>query len=63
MNLQRATFKNVPGAFKLKDPRTSTSISPKEVLKEIFELMEEYGPIWYTEELHDRVKVALSDYH
>ncbi len=63
MNLQRATFKAVPGAFKLKDTRTSTSTSPKEVLKEIFELMEEYGPIWYTEELHDRVIAALSDYH
>jgi hypothetical protein len=63
LNLQRATTKAVPGAFKLKDTRTSGSTNPKEVLQEIFEFMEEYGPIWYTEDLHDRIKIALSDYH
>lgn len=61
MNLQRATA--IPGAFKVKDTRIPVSTNPREVLKEVFQLMEEYGPVWYTEELHDRVKTALSDYH
>ncbi len=33
--------------------------SPKEVLKEICELLEEFGPVWYTEELHRRATAAL----
>jgi hypothetical protein len=29
------------------------------VLKELFELLEDYAPIWYTKELHDRAVAAL----
>lgn len=29
------------------------------VLRELFELLEDYGPSWYTEELHNRVTAAL----
>ena len=61
MNLQHATQKVVRGAFKPED--SSISTNPKVVLKEIIELLDEYGPIWYTEELHDRAKAALSNYH
>jgi hypothetical protein len=32
---------------------------PKEVLKEVFGLLEEYGPLWYTEELHNRFIAEL----
>ena len=32
---------------------------PAEVLKELFLLLEEFGPQWYTEELHDRAVAAL----
>jgi hypothetical protein len=34
--------------------------TPKAVLQELFELLEEYAPVWYTEELHDRAKAALA---
>jgi len=60
LNIEQATAKAIRNSFKVKN--TSTSTNPKVVLKEIFELLEEYGPIWYTEELHDRVKAALSNY-
>ena len=33
--------------------------SPREVLEELFELLEDYGPTWYTEEHHDRAVAAL----
>jgi hypothetical protein len=33
--------------------------NPAEVLKELFELLEEYGPGWYTEDLHDRAVAAM----
>jgi hypothetical protein len=61
LNLQHATQKVVRGGFKPED--SSISTNPKVVLKEIFELLEEYGPIWYTENLHDRVKAALANYN
>jgi hypothetical protein len=33
--------------------------SASEVLQDIFELLEEFGPVWYTEELHTRAVRAL----
>jgi hypothetical protein len=33
--------------------------SPKAVLEELFVLLEEYGPQWYTEEHHNRAVAAL----
>lgn len=33
--------------------------TPKDVLQEIFQLLEEFGPTWYTEEMHRRAKAAL----
>lgn len=57
LNLVQAAPKQAPSNFKLKD--VSTSTNPRIVLKEIFELLEEYGPTWYTEELHHRAKTAL----
>lgn len=29
------------------------------VLQELFELLEDYGPAWYTQEYHDRAVAAL----
>ena len=29
------------------------------VLRELFELLEDYGPAWYTEETHERALAAL----
>jgi len=30
-----------------------------EVLAQLYELLEDYGPIWYSEELHYRAEAAL----
>ncbi len=34
-------------------------VNPKSVLRDLFELLEEYAPTWYTEELRDRAEAAL----
>ena len=31
------------------------------VLREIFELLQDYAPIWYTESLHNRMAAALGE--
>ncbi len=31
----------------------------KSILKDLFELLEEYAPTWYTKEHHDRAVAAL----
>ena len=61
MNLEHAATKPARNSFKLTDARKSTD--PKVVLKEVFQLLEEYGPMWYTEELHDRMKAALASHN
>ena len=33
----------------------------REVLEEMFQLLEDYAPAWYTEQLHDRAVAALTD--
>jgi len=51
-----------------KASRTSTSdertilsmVNPATVLKELFELLEDYAPVWYTEENHNRAVAALA---
>lgn len=32
------------------------------VLRELFELLEDYAPSWYTEELHNRAAAALGEF-
>jgi hypothetical protein len=41
------------------EPHASEASHTKEVLQEVFELLEEFGPAWYTEELHKRAAAAL----
>lgn len=36
-----------------------TTPSVRTVLEELFELLEDYAPLWYTEEHHDRILAAL----
>jgi hypothetical protein len=45
-------------------PRTEqlSCATPLAVLKELFDLLEEYGPVWYTQELYERIQAALSNY-
>ena len=33
----------------------------KKVLRELFELLEDYAPTWYTEEHHNRLASALGE--
>lgn len=35
------------------------SADPRTVLEEVFELLEDYGPVFYTEELHNKIVAAL----
>jgi hypothetical protein len=39
--------------------RQSPAATPEVMLEELFNLLESYGPTWYTEELHDRAVAAL----
>ncbi len=32
------------------------------VLRELFELLQDYAPNWYTEELHNRAAAALGEF-
>jgi len=34
-------------------------VEPAAILGELFELLEDYAPTWYTEELHHRAATAL----
>jgi hypothetical protein len=42
-----------------KPPQTRNAPTPLVVLKEVFDLLEEYGPVWYTEQLHNRIQAVL----
>ena len=39
----------------------TASSEPLAVLREVFELLEDYAPTWYTEELHKRAAMALGE--
>ena len=41
--------------------RQGTSATPEKVFEEIFNLLEDYGPAWYTQELHNRAVAALHE--
>ena len=46
----------------LKLPQTERHIpTTREVLEELFQLLEEYAPMWYTEQHHNRAVAALQD--
>jgi hypothetical protein len=42
------------------DNRRLMPITPAAVLQELFELLEDYSPVWYTQENHDRAIAALT---
>jgi hypothetical protein len=56
MEIEQSTVasRNTPWSIQ---PRTPEPANPKAVLQELFVLLEEYGPVWYTEE-HRRHAVA-----
>jgi len=39
----------------------TASAEPVAVLRELFELLEDYAPTWYTKELHNRAAAALGE--
>ena len=39
--------------------RSQQTNATKEVLRELFTLLEEYSPIWYPEDLHNRAAAVL----
>lgn len=39
--------------------RTKKAYDARTVLEELFVLLEDYGPMWYTQEHHDRAVSAL----
>lgn len=43
-------------SFNLDEARPA---NPMSILKDLFELLEEYAPAWYTEEHHNRTIAAL----
>ena len=43
-----------------KEGKISRGPNPATVLKELFELLEDYAPVWYTEETHHRAVAALA---
>ena len=59
MNAERwdqTNSKNGKHASATKEP---TAPSVRTVLEEVFELLEDYAPLWYTEEHHERILAAL----
>jgi hypothetical protein len=42
---------------------TREPASPKAVLEELFMLLEDYGPVWYTEEHRNSILTALTAAH
>ena len=57
MSRKRATAEAASERAKPQQMRCAPT--PLVVLKEVFDLLEEYGPIWYTEQLHNRIKAVL----
>ena len=58
MSLQKLEeFK--PGQNGVRGYEEIQPVNPKEVFAELFELLEEYGPTWYTEDCHRRAVAAL----
>lgn len=58
MTLQISPERN-PGEQRARNSEQRQSANPKDVLIELFELLEDYGPNWYTEEHRNRALAAL----
>lgn len=46
------------GGFVLPEQQNRAA-SPRVVLEEVLEMLEDYAPTWYTEELHNRIVAAI----
>lgn len=52
-----ANLSKVDPEIPLNRPASMAEVA--EVYAEMFHLLEEYGPVWYTEELHERAAAGL----
>lgn len=48
-----------PASPSFRYPDHLKSVKPASILEDVFWLLEDYGPAWYTEDLHDRLVDAL----
>lgn len=55
---KRATAEGINGSPKRASEGSAPSVAA--VLQELFDLLEDYAPMWYTEEMHNRAVSALS---
>lgn len=39
----------------------ANAVETNAVLRELFELLQDYAPMWYTEDLHNRAAAALGE--
>jgi len=54
--------RNIAGSTTIPSAMPSAnSADTNTVLRELFELLQDYAPTWYTEDLHNRTAAALSD--
>ncbi|HEY2860166.1 MAG TPA: hypothetical protein VGJ21_17235 [Terracidiphilus sp.] len=52
--------KSVPNAVR-STMYAAESAEPLSVLRELFELLQDYAPCWYTEDLHNRTASVLGE--
>lgn len=46
--------------YRFPDRSVPKATTPELVLRELFELLEDYGPTWYTKDIHDRAMAVLT---
>jgi len=54
--------KNIAAVSTVNANNQSVCEETNAVLRELVELLEDYAPIWYTEDLHNRVSAALGEF-
>ncbi len=61
MNVEQVEVSSVNTHAFAAFPKTSRrGEEPREVLEHVLGLLEDFGPTWYTEELHNRIVAALT---
>jgi hypothetical protein len=59
VNVERWDQSNSKNGKHASAAKEQAAPSVRTVLEEVFQLLEDYGPPWYTEEHHDRILAAL----
>ena len=61
VNAERRNHTNAKHGKHASAEKEQAAPSVRMALEEVFELLEDYAPIWYTEGLHDRIVAALGN--